>query len=100
MAVGDYEDTSTNTQADVEPITDGAPGPAVQVTLPANADASSQDATLDGVACQSENTCEAYGYYYDSSDVQQPMVVQITDGAPATAVERDITGQLAAAVPT
>lgn len=87
VVVGDYEDTSTNTQADVQPITDGAPGPAVQVTLPANADTSSQDASLEGVACQSANTCEAYGYYDDSSDVQQPMVVQITDGVPATAVE-------------
>jgi hypothetical protein len=87
VTVGYYEDTSSNYEAYLQPITDGIPGAAVRVTLPANADTSSQDAYLNGVSCGSSNTCEAYGYYYDSSAVQQPMVVQITDGVPATAVE-------------
>jgi hypothetical protein len=86
VAVGGYTTPSFNSLAYVQPITDGVPGTPVAVTLPANAYVGSQDAYLQNVSCQSGNVCEAYGAYYDTGGNPAPMVVQITNGAPAPAV--------------
>lgn len=86
VAIGNYQTASTSLPY-VSAITDGRPGPAVSVTPPANADSANHNAGLNAVACQSSNLCTAFGYYNDSSNHEQMMVVQITKGVPAAAVE-------------
>jgi hypothetical protein len=85
VAVG-FFDNNHQAFAYVAPVTDGEPGTGVSVVLPANA-STTVDADLDGVACQSGNVCTAYGSYEDNTDDSQMMVVQITKGVPARAVE-------------
>jgi Putative Ig domain len=85
VAVGQYE-TASSDQAMVMAITDGVPGAEMKVTLPANADTSSQSAELNGVSCQSAALCTAIGFYEDSLGDSEPMVVEITGGVPSPAV--------------
>jgi hypothetical protein len=87
VAVGAYNTSQHVTLPYVSPITSGQPGAAVAVTLPANAQTSTQTSALQGVSCQSGNACTAYGDYTDSSGDTQDMVVQIADGVPSRAVE-------------
>jgi hypothetical protein len=82
--------------------TGGAWGPAIPLTLPADAEGppAVQLATLGGVACTSPGNCVAVGRYSRSDDSRWPMVVTETNGqwgtaqvlglpqdAPATAVQ-------------
>jgi hypothetical protein len=86
VAVGYYTDGSNNTQAMVMPITNGVPGSATEVTLPANQSTSSGDARLSYVSCESTASCTALGTYQTSAGLA-PMVVQITNGVVAPALE-------------
>lgn len=88
VGVGYYQHGSGTAPdlAMVLPINDGIPGPAVAVPLPANAIAADSSALI-GVSCQGADSCTAVGRYTDSSDEVVPMVVQITNGVPATAVQ-------------
>ena len=88
VGVGYYEQGSSTgpDAAMVMPITNGIPGAAVAVPLPANA-ITSDASVLVGVSCQGAGLCTAVGHYTDSSDELVPMVVQITNGVPATAVQ-------------
>jgi hypothetical protein len=70
----------------VMPITDGVPGPAVEVTLPSDQNTSSQNARLSNVSCESTASCTAVGSYVSTAGVVS-MVVQITNGVVSPALE-------------
>ncbi|HEX3617448.1 MAG TPA: Ig domain-containing protein [Solirubrobacteraceae bacterium] len=86
VAVGSYQLSSTEDLPFVDAIVDGKPLPAEPVSLPANAAPGPQTAYLDGVSCSSSGSCTAYGAYL-SGGQEEPMVVQISAGVPATATE-------------
>jgi hypothetical protein len=88
VAVGYYEDTAASTDAVVQPITNGAPGTAVEVTLPANAETGpSQDAELNAISCWSAGSCVAVGYYNDALGDEQALVVPISNGVVGVGIE-------------
>lgn len=66
-AVGAYQDKSGNAQAFVDDELNGTWRSAVEVTLPANSLASSQNAQLRTVACTSAGVCTALGTYWQSA---------------------------------
>ncbi len=87
VAVGAYYDKSNLKQAMSVAITAGVPAAGVQVTPPAGA-ASRPNPELDYVSCPASGACVAVGNYYDgASGYWQAMMVQITAGVPAQAVE-------------
>lgn len=86
VGVGTFANSSGN-EAMVASIVNGVPGPVVEVTLPLDARSSSQDALLEGVSCQDDGSCTAYGTYLDGSGDTLPMVVEISGGAPSAAVQ-------------
>ncbi len=73
-AAGAYFDTSGNTEAMVVSESGGAPAPATELGLPANAAGSSQRATLGGIGCTAAGVCTAVGYYVDGAGATQAMV--------------------------
>ncbi|HEX3617445.1 MAG TPA: Ig domain-containing protein [Solirubrobacteraceae bacterium] len=87
VVAGSYQDSSSNEQAMVTPIIDGVPGAAETVTLPPDADTSSQNASLVGASCQANGSCTAFGSYLGRSGELLPMVVQVTGGVPDTAIQ-------------
>jgi Putative Ig domain len=88
VVVGGYSTATGVTYPFVTRISDGQPQPAVAVTLPPNASTGTQKAALEGAACQSDETCTAYGYYTDSAGHTQDMIVPIVDEqGPAVAGE-------------
>ncbi len=74
-AIGNYTDTSGNTQAMAATETLGSWAQASEVTAPSNAktDPSSQ---LFGVSCSSVGKCSATGSYVDSSEITQAMATE------------------------
>jgi hypothetical protein len=82
VAVGHYEDANVARQAMVVTETGDVWGQASEVTQPSSADttASSQAADLEAVTCTSLGNCVAVGYYTDTNDNQQAMLVTETSG--------------------
>ena len=81
----------------------GTWGQASELTLPANAATSGEDAELDSIACPSAGYCAADGYYKDSGGNYQPMVVASvaslalsTAGLPPAVIGVPYSVQLAA----
>ena len=81
QAVGDYSDSSGNTQAMAATETNGTWGQAVEVTAPAGA-ASNPSAALRGISCTPAGNCEAVGHYTDSSGNTQALAASETAPAP------------------
>jgi hypothetical protein len=100
VTVGSYEfvgPPSSQTHGLIVPIKDGVAGAGMATTAPSNigADSSEQD-QLYGVSCWSKASCVAVGYYTDSGDHQQALVVPITNGIPGQASEVTLPGNQAA----
>jgi hypothetical protein len=84
VATGSYTDPSDNSHALVVQITSGVPGSGSEVSLPADAAASSHVADLGAINCWSAGSCVAVGTYQDASDNFEGLVVPISNGAPGT----------------
>jgi hypothetical protein len=82
--IGFYYDSSDTEQLMVEPITGGSPGAATKIPVPKNT--SAIDIYLDGMSCSSASLCEASGYYEDSSELAQGVVV-LLNGPGSSATE-------------
>lgn len=83
LAVGYYTDSSGTEQALVLPINDGAPGAPEEATLPQGG----TGGDLVGVSCSSSGSCVAVGDYYNStSGDDNAMLVNVSNGVPATAI--------------
>lgn len=100
VTVGSYEfvgPPNSQTHGLIVPIKDGVAGAGVTTTAPSNigTDTTEQDG-LYGVSCWSAASCVAVGYYTDSSDHQQALVVPITNGVPGQASEVALPGNHAA----
>jgi hypothetical protein len=85
-AVGNYVDSSGNTQGLLLSETAGVWATGVEATLPANA-SSEQDVNVTSVSCASAGNCTAVGNYSDSSYNPQGLLLRETAGAWATGVE-------------
>ena len=83
VAVGDYLVSPTDQEALVDPITNGVPGPAEAVSLPAGAVQGTQQAALQYVSCPPAGACAAAGYYADANGNQQELLDSITGGIAA-----------------
>jgi mRNA-degrading endonuclease toxin of MazEF toxin-antitoxin module len=81
VAVGDYEDASSNTFPLLTPFTDGTPGASAAVSLPADADAQN-GAGFQGVSCWAAGACVGVGSYLDAATDPQAMIVPISAGKP------------------
>jgi hypothetical protein len=84
VATGSYTDPSDNSHALVVQITSGVPGSGSEVSLPADAAASSHVADLGAINCWSAGSCMAVGTYEDASDNFEGLVAAISNGAPGT----------------
>jgi hypothetical protein len=86
VAVGSYSDQDGNTQALVQPISGGTPGPGIEVPAPAGAAPSNLIAGLNEVDCWAAGACVATGSYADVNGDDQAFVVPISNGVPGAAV--------------
>ena len=86
VAVGDYVDSSGNSQVMEVTETGGTFAEATEVTLPSNA-GSNPRAGLNGVSCTSVGNCVGVGGYDDSSGNGHAMEVTETGGTFAQATE-------------
>lgn len=85
-AVGDYLDTSGDTQAMALTETGGTWGTAAKVSLPGDANANPL-ARLDSVSCTSAGTCSATGGYRNTTPNFEPMAATESSGTWGTAVK-------------
>jgi hypothetical protein len=83
FAVGSYVDNFDKGQALVVRVTNGAAGPAAEVSLPAGA----QGAVLNSLVCPSTAYCLAGGSYTNSGGGHEAMLVTVDNGAPPRASE-------------
>jgi len=87
VAAGSYVDTSGGSQPLVVPIRSDMPAAPTEVSLPANAAGGSDDADLNDVSCAPSGSCSAVGYYVDTDDSGEPLVVPVSGGVAATGLE-------------
>jgi hypothetical protein len=85
-AVGSYTDSSGDEQGLLLSETSGVWGTAVEASLPAGA-ATEPNVHIDSVSCPSSSDCAAVGYYRDSSDIRQVLLLTESSGTWATGVE-------------
>ncbi len=85
-AVGTYTDSSYHRQGLLLTETSGKWATAVEVSLPAGANASPSVA-LNSLSCTSAGNCTAVGNYFDSSSHLQGLILTETSGTWATGVE-------------
>lgn len=83
VAVGSYRNSGGD-EAVVVPITDGKPGTAHEVKLPAGAETTDQNADLLSVSCATARSCVAVGSSRDSGG-DEAVVVPIAGGRPRAA---------------
>ena len=87
-AVGSYYDSSYNPQGLLLTQTSGAWATGAEAALPANAGSGPGDpASVSSVSCVSAGNCTAVGYYFDTSDASQGLLLTQTSGTWATGVE-------------
>ncbi len=87
VAVGTYyDDRSGVRQAMSVAFTDGVPAAALEITSPVGA-SSRPNPSLYAVSCPASGACVAVGHYNQVSGYRQSMMVAITGGVPAQAVE-------------
>jgi hypothetical protein len=87
IAIGEYADSSTNTQeAMVVVETGGSWGQASQLALPANA-GSKPESVLDSAVCVASGPCVAVGKYTDSFGNREAMVAEESGGVWGRASE-------------
>ncbi len=84
VAVGKYYSKTTNTDLPLVDTISGAGQQAVAAAVPADHFAGSAEGQLNGVACQSDGSCTAVGYYFDAHDNEAAMVLSIANGTPGT----------------
>lgn len=89
VAVGYYYDRNNDQQAFVVPITNGVPGAAQEVTLPAGA-GTNPYAELESVSCAPSGSCVTVGRYDGSGSDYHALVVPINDGVAAPGVEASL----------
>ena len=65
---------------------------ATELTLPATAAVTAQNADLHSVVCSSPGDCQAVGWYTNASGTTKPMVATETNGTWAPAVAITLTG--------
>jgi len=101
-SVGYYEDSTSHYEPLVLTSASGVPASGGSVTpqLPSGADTSAPDSELLGVSCWSSGSCVAVGYYRDTSDNLQALVVPITNGSVGTGVEVALPSGAATATDT
>jgi cytochrome c551/c552 len=75
VAAGSYEDTTGSRQVMVATQSDGGAWAASELTLPAGAAASAQNAFLNSLVCASAGYCTAAGFYKDTTGSFQAMVL-------------------------
>ena len=85
-AVGDYTDSSGDTEGFRWTETDGAWGTGVETTPPANAESNPQ-VELASLSCPSAGNCTAVGDYTDSSGDRDGLMLSETSGTWGTGVE-------------
>src|SRR5207248_1621160 len=78
-AVGSYKDSSGHVQGLLLNETAGTWATGVEASLPANA-ASIPNVSLTSVSCAAAGNCSAVGYYYDSSNHVQGLLLTETAG--------------------
>jgi hypothetical protein len=93
-AVGDYIDTSGNTQGVLSTETSGTWGPGVEALLPANAGANPQ-VSVNSVSCVSAGNCSAAGEYLDDSGGLQALLLTETSGTWVRGVEASLPSNAA-----
>jgi hypothetical protein len=86
MAVGTYEDTSSNEQAVVTPIANGVPAASVEVALPAGADGVGSDGGLFSLSCPAAGPCLAAGAFANSTGNDLGMTVSFNAGSVSGAI--------------
>jgi PASTA domain len=86
-AVGEYVDSSGNTQGLLLTETAGTWATGVEAALPANAASAKQYVYLYPVSCASPGNCTAVGGYVDSSGNSPVLLLTETDGVWGTGVE-------------
>lgn len=86
LAVGSYN-TAANVEAAVIPISNGVPSPGVEVSLPSDAEADGQSASLSGVSCPASGACLAAGEYRNLTGNQVGMTVSFDAGSVGPGVE-------------
>jgi hypothetical protein len=86
VATGSYDDPAGNVHPFLVQITSGIPGSGSEVSLPADAAASSDVADLASVSCWSASSCFAVGTYENASDNFESLVAPISNGAPGAGV--------------
>ncbi len=88
VAVGDYVDTSGNSQAMVVPVSStGALGASTMLTLPSDASATDPRARLNDVSCPAAGSCAAIGQYNGSSSNEQLVTSISAAGLPLPAAQ-------------
>jgi hypothetical protein len=89
VAVGQYTDTSYNSQLMATTEIDGVWSPAIELTLPANASTAqaTQIAILQGLECFKPGDCTAVGVYADIISNIQGLVINQTHGVWGQGVE-------------
>src|SRR5207245_7674780 len=85
-AVGTCADSTCHRQGLLLSETAGTWATGVEASLPANA-ASIPNVSLTSVSCAAAANCSAVGYYYDSSNHLQGLLLSETAGTWATGVE-------------
>ena len=93
-AVGSYTDSSNNEQGLLLTETSGTWATGVEAALPANAAAYLEP--IPQVSCASAGNCTAVGYYEDSSDNEQGLLLTETSGTWATGAEAALPANSAA----
>jgi hypothetical protein len=83
--VGEYRDTSGNTQPVLLTQTSGTWAAGVQATLPSAA--SNPQVALTSISCTSPGNCSAVGFYTDSTGNRQGVLLTQTSGTWAAGVQ-------------
>lgn len=86
-AVGDYNDSSGNSDGLLLTETAGRWAPGAQATVPANAAPVHQSVSVDAVSCASPRNCSAVGTYLDHSGAGQGLLLSEKAGNWAAGLE-------------
>jgi hypothetical protein len=92
-AVGGYADNSGGSQVLLMTEADGVWGAGVEAVLPANARLG--DGSLGAVSCASAGNCGAVGFYTDSSNNMEPLLLSERAGSWASGVEAKLPANAA-----
>jgi Putative Ig domain len=96
VATGYYADSADRYSPLVVPIVDGSSSSGSEVSLPADADTTGQQASLGGVSCWDPGWCVAVGDYFNSSRNSQALAVPIGYNQPGSGASVSLPGDASA----